>query len=192
MSGIVASLLTSVGLGAGAGVNSYATLLVFGLLARWRPGMFPGELAAFFARTPVLIVIGVLYTIEFVADKVPAVDHVWDVIHTFIRPLAGAFVAWAAAAPGVPRGIVIVAAVLGGGAALATHGVKATLRVASTATTAGAANPVLSLVEDVFAFANAILVLLLPALALVLVVLAVAAVWRFRRRNTMSAGRHQM
>jgi hypothetical protein len=192
MSSIVASLLTSVGLGAGAGVNSYATLLVFGVLSRWHPGMFPGELASFFARTPVLIVLGVLYTIEFVADKVPAVDHVWDVIHTFIRPLAGALVAWAAAAPGVPRGLVILAAVLGGGAALTTHAAKATLRVASTATTAGTANPILSFIEDVFAFLNAILAVFLPWLALLGIVLLVIAVWRFRRRNLMSAGRHQI
>lgn len=189
---MLASLLTSVGLGAGAGVNSYATLLVFGLLSRWRPGMFPGELAGFFARTPVLIVVGVLYTIEFVADKVPAVDHVWDVIHTFIRPLAGALVAWAAAAPGVPRGVVILAAVLGGVAALTTHGAKASLRVASTATTAGTANPILSLVEDLFAFLNAFVAIFLPWLALLALVLVVLAVWRFRRRNLMSAGRHQM
>ncbi|HEV7922045.1 MAG TPA: DUF4126 domain-containing protein [Thermoanaerobaculia bacterium] len=192
MTSMLASLLTSVGLGAGAGVNSYATLLVFGLLSRWRPGMFPGELAGFFARTPVLIVVGVLYTIEFVADKVPAVDHVWDVIHTFIRPLAGALVAWAAAAPGVPRGVVILAAVLGGVAALTTHGAKASLRVASTATTAGTANPILSLVEDLFAFLNAFVAIFLPWLALLALVLVVLAVWRFRRRNLMSAGRHQM
>lgn len=192
MTSVLASLLTSVGLGAGAGVNSYATLLVFGLLSRWRPGMFPGELGAFFAKTPVLIVLGVLYTIEFVADKVPAVDHVWDVIHTFVRPLAGALVAWAAAAPGVPRGVLILAAVLGGGAALATHGAKATLRLASTATTAGTANPILSLLEDVFAFLNAILAVFLPWLALIAVLVLVFLVLRFRRRNLMSAGRHQI
>jgi uncharacterized protein DUF4126 len=192
MTGMLGSLLTSVGLGAGAGVNSYATLLVFGLLSRWRPGMFPGELAGFFAQTPVLIVLAVLYSIEFVADKVPAVDHVWDVIHTFIRPIAGALVAWAAAAPGVPRGLVILASVLGGVAALTTHGAKATLRVASTATTAGVGNPILSFIEDVFAFLNAIVAVFLPWLALIAVVLLVWFVWRFRRRNLMSAGRHQI
>jgi hypothetical protein len=82
--------------------------------------------------------------------------------------------------------------VLGGAAALTTHGAKATLRVASTATTAGAANPVISFVEDVFAFVNAILAVFLPWLALIAVVVLVLLVWRFRRRNLMSAGRHQM
>src|SRR5205085_2065534 len=82
------------GLGVGAGVNAYATLLVFGLLARWHPSMFHDDLAKFFASTPVLVVIGALYLVEFVADKVPTIDHIWDVIHTFIRPVAGGVVAF--------------------------------------------------------------------------------------------------
>ena len=183
MSSILGSVLTSAGLGAGAGVNAYATLLVFGLLSRWQPGMFQGDLAAFFARPAVLIVLGVLYTIEFVADKIPAVDHVWDIVHTFVRPFAGALVAWAAAAPGVPRGVVIVASIIGGGAALATHATKATVRAASTVTTGGTANPLLSLIEDLFAFLNAVVAIFLPWLAVLLAVLLVVALLRFKRRK---------
>jgi multisubunit Na+/H+ antiporter MnhB subunit len=82
---MIASLLTSAGLGLGAGINAYATLLVFGLLARWQPNMFHDEMARFFASTPVLIVVGVLYLIEFLADKVPTVDHVWG-HHPHIHP----------------------------------------------------------------------------------------------------------
>src|SRR5438067_10395779 len=93
---MITSLLASAGLGVGAGINAYATLLVFGLLARWQPAMFHDELTRFFATTPVLITIAVLYLIEFIADKIPSVDHIWDVIHTVIRPIAGALVAWAA------------------------------------------------------------------------------------------------
>lgn len=170
---MISSLLTSAGLGIGAGVNAYATLLVFGLLARWNPSMFPDDLARFFATTPVLIVVGVLYLVEFVADKVPAVDHVWDLIHTAIRPLAGALVAYAATSNQIPRGAVIVASILAGTAALGAHATKATVRGASTATTAGLANPILSLVEDVFAFVSAIVAILLPWLVL-LVIAAVA------------------
>ena len=66
---MINSLLTATGLGLGAGVNAYATLLVFGLLSRWHPSLFHDDLATFFASTPVLIVVGVLYLIEFVADK---------------------------------------------------------------------------------------------------------------------------
>src|SRR5688500_17113472 len=147
----MSELLTSLGLGIGAGVNAYATLLVFGVLARLRPGMFDGEMANFFSSTPVLIGLGVLYTIEFLADKIPAIDHVWDVIHTFIRPVAGALVGWAAAESSMPKGWVMVAAALAGGAALSSHAATSSLRVASTTTTAGAANPVISLLEDGFA-----------------------------------------
>ncbi|HEY3057273.1 MAG TPA: DUF4126 domain-containing protein [Thermoanaerobaculia bacterium] len=167
----MSNFFTAVGLGLGAGINSYATLLVFGLLARWKPAMFPSELAAFFASTPVLIVIGVLYCVEFLADKVPAIDHAWDVIHTFIRPAAGALVGWAATSQDVPKGVVILASIIAGGAALTTHTAKASLRAASTATTGGLANPVLSIVEDVFAFLNAILAILLPWIVAVVIVM---------------------
>ncbi len=181
------NFFTAVGLGAGAGVNAYATLLVFGLLSRWKPGMFPSELAAFFSSTPVLIVLGVLYAIEFFADKVPAIDHAWDVIHTFIRPAAGALVGWAATSHDVPKGVVIIASIIAGGAALTTHTAKASLRMASTATTAGLGNPVLSILEDVFAFVNAILAILLPWIVLVMIVLAtvtfIAVSNRYRKRK---------
>ena len=181
------SLLTSVGLGLGAGVNAYATMLVFGLLARWRPGTFKGELADFFASTPVLIAVGVLYTIEFLADKIPAVDHAWDAVHTFVRPAAGALVGWAAASNDMPQGLVMVASALGGGAALTTHAAKASLRLASSATTAGAANPVLSLVEDLFAFVNAVLVIFLPWIVAVsilfIAIVFVSARSRYKKRD---------
>lgn len=181
------NFFTAVGLGLGAGVNAYATLLVFGLLARWKPGMFPSDLANFFSSTPVLIVVGVLYLIEFLADKVPAIDHAWDIIHTFIRPAAGALVGWAATAHDVPKGVVIIASIVAGGAALTTHTAKASLRMASTATTAGLGNPVLSILEDIFAFVNAILAILLPWIVVVMVVVAIvlffAASKRYRKRN---------
>jgi hypothetical protein len=182
---MITSLLTSAGLGIGAGINAYATLLVFGLLARWQPGIFHDELAHFFASTPVLIVVGMLYAIEFIADKIPAVDHVWDVIHTLIRPAAGAVVAWAAVSDRIPHGAVIIASVLAGGAALGAHLTKATIRGASTVTTAGFANPILSLFEDVVAFATAIIAVLLPWLVIAViaaVTIFFITLWRRLRR----------
>lgn len=179
---MISSLLTSVGLGMGAGINAYATLLVFGLLARWQPAWFNDDLARFFALTPVLIVVGVLYLIEFVADKIPTVDHVWDVIHTFIRPAAGVLVAWAAVSDHIPHGAVIVASILAGGAALGAHATKATVRAASTVTTGGIGNPILSIVEDIFAFANAILAIFLPWVVLVVIVLVAIFFIRLQRR----------
>jgi hypothetical protein len=179
---VINSLLTATGLGLGAGVNAYATLLVFGLLSRWQPSLFHDELAKFFATTPVLIVVGALYLIEFVADKIPTVDHVWDVIHTFIRPIAGAAVAFAAVQNQIPRGAVIILTILAGGVALGAHATKASVRGASTLTTAGLGNPILSLIEDVFAFASAIIAILLPALVVVvLLVVTLFFVVLYRR-----------
>jgi len=182
---MITSLLTSAGLGLGAGINAYATLLVFGLLARWQPTMFQDDMARFFATTPVLIVVGILYLIEFLADKVPAVDHVWDIIHTVIRPAAGALVAWAAVSDKIPHGAVILASVIAGSAALGSHATKATLRGASTLMTGGLGNPFLSLIEDGFAFINAVAVIVLPWVVIpmlfVMTMLFVTAYRRLRR-----------
>lgn len=184
MSQIFASLLTSAGLGTGAGLNAYATMLVFGLLARWQPQHFQGALPRFFASTPVLTIIAILYVVEFVADKVPAIDHAWDVIHTFIRPVAGAVVAWAAVShASLPHGVVIVATALAGTAAFSAHATKAMTRVASSMATGGLGNPVLSLIEDVLAFIGAIAALLMPLLVLVLFVVVLGFfLLRLRRR----------
>ncbi|HVT05468.1 MAG TPA: DUF4126 domain-containing protein [Thermoanaerobaculia bacterium] len=183
----LAALSTAAGLGVGAGINAYATLLVFGILGRIFPHVGSGELARFFSSTPVLITLGVLYSIEFVADKIPAVDHVWDVIHTFIRPLAGGIVALAATNTSIPKPMVILATVIGGGVALASHVTKAAVRAASTATTAGVGNPILSVGEDLFAIGQTSLAVVLPyvacAVALLLAVLLIALLARMRGRR---------
>lgn len=186
--GTLSILGTALGLGASAGINSWATLLVFGLVARLRPVWFPGQVAEFFASTPVLITLGVLFLIEFVADKIPTVDHVWDVVHTFVRPVAGAVVAFAAASEAVPQEWAILAAVLAGGTALGSHFGKAGTRVASTATTGGLGNPVLSLIEDVVAILGALLSIFLPfvALAVVAFLLLMATWWLLRRRRRLA------
>ena len=181
---MINALLTSFGLGLGAGINAYATLLVFGLLARWQPGMFNDDLARFFASTPVLCVVGGLYLIEFVADKIPTVDHVWDIVHTIIRPAAGAFVAYAAVSNQIPHGAVILATILAGSAALGAHATKATIRGVSTLSTGGLGNPILSVIEDVLAFLSAIAAILLPWLVLVMfVIIAVFFVRLLTRRR---------
>jgi hypothetical protein len=166
------TLATSLGLGVGAGVNAYATFLIYGLLARFFPALTgSGELSSFFSSTPVLIALGVLYTIEFFADKIPAVDHVWDAMHTFIRPLAGALIGLVSASPDAPAGLVATAAILGGGAALGSHVAKSSLRAASTATTGGAANPILSVLEDVFVLIQSVVAVFLPYLVLAFLLL---------------------
>lgn len=178
-------LATAIGLGVSAGVNAWATLLVFGLIARLQPAWFPGEAAAFFASTPVLIALGVAYLIEFVADKIPTVDHAWDVIQTFIRPVAGGVVAWASAGEGIPEHWLVIAAIAGGTTAFGSHMGKSTTRLASTAGTGGLGNPILSVAEDVFAVGQTLLAIFFPLVALLLVgaVLFVILTMLLRRRR---------
>lgn len=182
----LSSLATAFGLGIGAGVNAYATFLVFGLLSRLYPGLFHGDMPAFFAQTPVLIVLGVLYTIEFFADKIPAIDHTWDAIHTFIRPLAGALLAVASTSGDLPKGLVVFAAILSGGAALTSHVAKASLRATSTLTTAGTANPILSVIEDIFAVLGSIIAIWLPFVFVALLILFVVPAVLLLRRHLRS------
>jgi len=185
---ILSTLLTAAGLGLGAGVNAYAAIVVFGLLARFVPGSVPGEYAHVFALTPVIAVAAVLYTVEFVADKIPGMDHVWDLIHSFIRPLAGAALGLAAVAPQMPKSVLVLATAIAGGAALSAHLGKSVTRLASTATTGGLASPILSLGEDAFAIVQSLVAVFLPYLVLAFVGIAIlilgfAAVDRVERRR---------
>lgn len=169
------TLATAAGLGVGAGVNAYATFLIYGLLARFFPS-FVGttDMTSFLSSTPVLIVLGVLYAIEFLADKIPAVDHAWDAVHTFVRPLAGALIGFVSASPSdAPQSLVIVSTILGGTMALGGHMAKSSLRAVSTTTTGGTANPVLSLLEDAFVVVQSVLAVFLPWVVLGILLLIV-------------------
>ena len=164
-----------------AGLNVYATVATLGLLARADVIVLPSALSLLTSWWVIAASVA-LYLIEFVADKIPTVDHVWDVIHTFIRPIAGAVVAFAAVQNQVPRGAVIILTIIAGGVALGAHATKAGVRGASTLTTAGVGNPILSLFEDVFAFASAIAAILLPWLVvLVFIIVTLFFVGLYRR-----------
>ena len=108
-----------------SGVNAYLVVLMLGILGR---ATDVGEIPDALTRTDVLVVAGVLYGMEFVADKIPYIDSTWDAISTAIRPTAGAVIAILIAgdASNLEQALY---AVLGGGAALASHAVKSGLRV---------------------------------------------------------------
>ena len=175
------AVLSALALASAAGVNAYATLLVLGILVRTGVVPLDSPTALFFARPWVLAVLGVLYLVEFAADKVPAVDHAWDAVHTFIRPAAGAAAAVAVVSGHHSEGWVILAAVLGGATSLLFHGAKATTRLGVTAVTAGTGNWATSLAEDGFAVVTALAGLLVPVLAALLLLAAI--VWLLRRRR---------
>src|SRR4029078_7370252 len=109
-----------------SGINLYATVTVLGLLQKFGAAKLPGGLDAL-DNWWIIGVAGGLYLIEFFADKIPYVDSVWDVLHTFIRVPAGAVVAYAATNHLDPS-VYVITTLVGGGLALSSHGTKAALR----------------------------------------------------------------
>ena len=159
-----------------SGINLYATVTVLGLLQKFGATKLPGGLDVL-DNWWIIGVAGFLYSIEFFADKIPYVDSVWDVVHTFIRVPAGAIVAYAATNQ-MDASVGVTATLLGGGLALSSHGTKAALRAGANLSPEPVSNWVLSIVEDIIAFVGALLAVFAPILiAIVLVVFAIFFVW---------------
>jgi uncharacterized membrane protein len=176
-----------------SGINLYATVTVLGLLQRFGATKLPGGLEVL-DNWWIIGIAGFLYLVEFVADKVPYVDSVWDVIHTFIRVPAGAVVAYAATSNLDPS-VAVIAGLLGGGLAFSSHGTKAALRATANLSPEPVSNWALSFIEDGIAIIGSFLAVFAPVLiAIVLVVFLVIFFWlmpRFLRavRRMMSATR---
>lgn len=170
------NLISVVGLAFGSawasGLNLYAMVLTLGLLGRFAGLHLPGDLGVV-TDWWVIGIAALLYVVEFVADKVPVVDSVWDVVHTFVRVPAGAVVAAAAFGDFSPT-VQAIALLAGGGIALTTHGAKASARAAANLSPEPVSNWTLSVVEDVVAVAGTLASVFLPAVMLVVVILAVA------------------
>lgn len=132
-----------------AGLNVYATVLTLGLLANAGVLSLPPALHLL-ASWPVLAISGVLFVIEFFADKIPAFDLIWNALHTFVRVPVAALLAYGASAQLSPTAQIIstvVAAVI----ALAAHGGKTAARAAVTPSPEPISNMALSMSEDVLA-----------------------------------------
>ena len=128
-----------------SGVNAYATVLVLGLLGRY--ANVP-EIPEGLTRTDVLVVAAILFTLEFVADKIPYVDSLWDAVHTLIRPTVGAVLAALLAGNDTTLRQAIAASV-GGLVALASHLTKAGVRAAVNTSPEPASNVIVSSAEDI-------------------------------------------
>ena len=164
------------GISFASGLNIYATVLALGLLHRWDIVSLPGQLSVV-SSTPVLAGAAVLYTVEFIADKVPYIDSFWDLIHSVIRPAGAAVLAYSALG-GVSPEWQLLAALIGGGVALTSHTAKASTRAAVNLSPEPFSNWALSLMEDGIAFALVWLSAAHPLIALVLLsVLIAVAVW---------------
>ena len=159
-----------------SGINLYATVTVLGLLQKFALTKLPGGLDIL-DNWWIIGVAGFLYLVEFFADKIPYVDSVWDVVHTFIRVPAGALMAYAATNQ-MDAGVYTIAALLGGGFALSSHGTKAALRVGANLSPEPVSNWVLSIVEDIVALVGTILAVFAPVIiALVLIIFFIFFVW---------------
>jgi len=172
--------LAGIALAAACGLRAFLPLLVLGLAAR--AGLIELHAGArWMSGDLALVTLGVATLIEILGDKIPVVDHVLDAIGTVVRPMAAWVAAYAAfSAWPTPWGQIAAAAL--GTVAVGVHLAKAKLRLGSTAATAGAANPVLSLIEDVGSLMLAAIAVLAPiAIALVVIVIA-WFVTRIRRR----------
>jgi len=172
----ITSLGTAMGSAWLSGINLYATVLTLGILERFHLVKLPGGMTML-GEWWVIGLAAILYGIEFIADKVPAVDTAWDALHTFIRVPAGAVLAASAFADFDPA-VRIAAMILGGGIALSSHGTKAATRVAVNASPEPISNMTLSLGEDVLTFASAILMAFYPvAILVVVVIFLIIALW---------------
>jgi uncharacterized protein DUF4126 len=139
----------ALGAGFSSGLNLYATIATLGLLQRYGIIHLPASLQVL-AHPWILGIAIALYAVEFLADKIPYVDTIWDAVHTLIRPPAAALLAYSAtvAAPAEWRW---GAALLAGGVALTSHGTKASARAAVNTSPEPFSNWVLSLGEDALA-----------------------------------------
>lgn len=155
-----------------SGINLYATVAVLGLLNRFGGYPLPPQLEPL-AHPLVLGIAVFLYVVEFVADKIPYVDNIWDLLHTFIRPPAAALLAYGAVAD-VPGEWRIAASLLAGGVALASHGTKASTRAAVNTSPEPVSNSLISLGEDGIAVFLAWMATAHPVMTIVVVVLLLA------------------
>ncbi|MEV0326515.1 DUF4126 domain-containing protein [Micromonospora echinospora] len=185
-------ILTGSGLAASAGLNAYIPLLTMGLLARYTDVITLPAGWQWLGDGWVIAILVVLLAVEVVADKVPVVDHVNDVVQTVVRPTAGGLAFGAGSSsetvtvsdPGQffssSDWVPVVVGVL---IALGVHLLKSAARPIINASTAGVGAPVASTAEDATSVVMSVVAILLPVLVLVLLVgLVVFVFWFLRRR----------
>jgi hypothetical protein len=194
-------VLTGTGLATAAGLNAYIPLLTVGVLARYTDVITLPQPWGWLENPWVLVIITALLAIELVADKVPVVDHVNDVVQTAVRPTAGGLTFGAATSSETvtvqdPAAFFAdnawVPIAVGVALALVVHGAKAAVRPVVNATTAGFGAPVISTVEDGVSLSLSVVAILLPLLVLVFLIGLVAFFWwawqRRGRRRAQRAG----
>ncbi len=173
---IVQTIALTMGVAWASGINLYATLLVLGFFANTGDVVLPPDLEIV-ANPLVMTAAGLMYCVEFFADKIPGVDTGWDAIHTFVRIPAGALLA-AGAVGEVGPAVQVAAALVGGGLATLTHAGKAGSRVMINSSPEPFTNWAASITEDIVVVAGVWTSITHPALfIIVLVIFIVFMAW---------------
>jgi len=158
--------LLGLGLASATGLRTFLPLLMLAVAARF--GLFGIDLndrMAWLSDWPAISALAIAAVVEFTGDKVPVVDHALNVIGAFTRPIAGAVAAGSVFAGVDPTTAAVAGVIVGAPAAFAFNAAQGGTRLASTATTGGIANPVLSLIEDMLSFVMVVLAVLVFRLA---------------------------
>ncbi|PHS73280.1 DUF4126 domain-containing protein [Porticoccus sp.] len=190
---LISVIALTAGVGWASGINLYALVLVLGIAGATGNIQLPAELAV--VQSPLVIMAaGVMYVIEFIADKVPGVDTGWDTLHTFIRIPAGAMLA-AGAVGDVTPALEIAAGLMGGTLAGASHLTKASTRALINTSPEPVSNWTASISEDLLVlgglwtmFNHPILFLCLMVLFIALVIWLLPRLWRLIKRIFVKIG----
>ena len=188
----LATLGRTMGFSLAAGINLYATVAILGIAQRVGWVTLPEQFKVF-DHDWVIATASVLYVIEFVADKVPWIDSIWDSIHTLIRPVGGALIAVASLGQASPL-LTGLVALLGGTIAAGSHATKAGTRVAANTSPEPFSNWFLSIIEDAFVIGLSFITLKFPLIALgvsvtivILIAMTARSIWKWLRRRPAQA-----
>jgi hypothetical protein len=174
MQEVISYIALSMGVAWASGINLYAAILVLGLMGTTGHIDLPDTLQLL--QSPVVIgAAGLMYCVEFFADKVQGVDSAWDTIHTFIRIPAGAVLA-ASAVGEVDPEVAVAAALVGGGVTAGTHLLKASTRLLVNTSPEPFSNVGVSLIEDAVVVGGVWTALFYPSVFLVLLVIFIVLV----------------
>jgi len=169
-------LSVALGLACLAGIDLYLTVFATGMAIHfhWITLSPTYQSLEVLGQTWIIIIAGILYLLEFFADKVPWLDSAWDTVHTIIRPIGGALLAIQVLGHHSPV-IDVLVILLGGSTSLITHTAKASTRLAANSSPEPASNIGLSVIEDVAVFGGLVLIHYNPILAISIFALAIAA-----------------
>ena len=179
----VLPVLLGLGLASATGLRTFLPLLMLAIAARF--GLFGvtlNEHLAWLGSLPAIAALGIAATVEFAGDKVPAIDHGLNVIGAFTRPIAGAIAAASVFAGLDPTTAAIAGIIVGAPTAFAFNAAQGGTRLASTATTGGLGNPVLSFIEDGLSFGMVLIAFLAPVVVPIVLIALAVLVFRLAKR----------